>query len=295
MSTRILRFGKNQLSWCCLYTKASEAFPAGTPHGYDDMYKSFKGLTLRDKAQYRWNEDPRADHLPYDVWYWLVERFIGRSLTRNTDTLSALPGLAKEFQSLTRDKYCAGLWYNNLVEGLCWRRPKVVYVRASTTANPGKRPGISRAPSWSWAPLDTDVIYWHKGKDQEASVDIISCDTFSSGQNPFAEVSRGALRLQGYLIEANISPPDADQVESVNKLRLKDKEDKWFASMGADEQDFRIPDVWCIPIKKTPVYAGDEEDKSLYHTILSVVWYWFGQGQRRMNTVESGVSLQLQR
>jgi hypothetical protein len=161
------------------------------PHGYDDMYKSFKGLALRDNAQYRWNEDPRADHSPYDVWYWLVQKFIGRSLTEGTDTLPALSGLAKGFQSLTRDKYCAGLWYNNLFEGLCWKRPKVVYERASTRGNPGKRPSISRAPSWSWASLDTDVIYWHNGKDQEASVDIISCDTVSSGQNPFGEVSRG--------------------------------------------------------------------------------------------------------
>jgi hypothetical protein len=43
---------------------------------------------------------------------------IGRSSTEGTDTLPALSGLAKEFQSLTRDKYGAGLWYNNLFEGL---------------------------------------------------------------------------------------------------------------------------------------------------------------------------------
>jgi hypothetical protein len=47
MSTRILRFGKNQLSWCCLCIKGSEAFPAGTPHNYNDIYKSFKYLVLR--------------------------------------------------------------------------------------------------------------------------------------------------------------------------------------------------------------------------------------------------------
>jgi hypothetical protein len=31
--------------------------------------------------------------------------------------------------------------------------------------------------------------------------------------------------------------------------------------METDEQDFRIPNVWCIPIIKTPVYAVDGEDK----------------------------------
>jgi hypothetical protein len=70
------------------------------------------------------------------------------------------------------------------------------------------------------------------------------------------------LRLQGYLIEANISPPDADQAESVTKLRLKDKEGKWFASMEADEHDFWTPTVWCIPMIKTPVHEFDGLGKS---------------------------------
>ena len=93
-------------------------------------------------------------------------------------------------------------------------------------------------------------------------MDIIYCDVVSSGQNPFGEVSRGVLRLQGYLIDANISTPVADQAESVDELKLMDKEGKWFASMETDEQDFWIPNVWCIPIKKIPVYAGYGEDKS---------------------------------
>jgi hypothetical protein len=124
MSSRILRFGRNQVSWCCSCAKASEAFPAGAEHNSYDRYKSFKVLLLRACSHCHSNE--RTPTRPHYVWYWLVENFIGRSLTRNTDTLPALSGLAKEFQSLTRDKYCAGLWYNNLFEGLCWRRPEML-------------------------------------------------------------------------------------------------------------------------------------------------------------------------
>jgi hypothetical protein len=75
MSTRILRFGKIQLSWCCLCIKASEAFPAGTLHDCNDIYKSCKDLVLRAHSQYLGAGRPR--HSPYDVWYWLVENLLG--------------------------------------------------------------------------------------------------------------------------------------------------------------------------------------------------------------------------
>lgn len=254
MSTRILRFGKNQLSWCCLSTKASEAFRAGTEHGYDEKYKSFKGLMLRNNAQYASNERTQTPgHPPYYVWYWLVENFIGRSLSRGTDTLPALSGIAKEFQSLTTGRYCAGLWYNNLFQVLCWRRPEDYNHGGSKKINPGKRPSVPRAPSWSWASIDTDVIYWHNSNDQEAFVNIKSCDIDLSGENPFGEVIRGVLRLQGFLIEAYVTA----EPDSVFRLKLSGKEDKWFANMDADEQDWRIQNVWCIPMIRIPVYVED--------------------------------------
>ena len=241
MSTRILRFGKNQLSWCCLCIKASEAFPAGTPHDYNDIYKFFKGLVLRAHSQYR--GAGRLRHSPYNVWYWLVEKFIRHSLTEGTNTLPALSGLAKEFQSLTGDRYCVGIWYNDLLKGLYWRRLKETIVGDSEKINPGKRPSIPRGPSWSWASVDTDIICWHNYNDQEAFVDIISCDIVLSGQNPFGEVSRGVLRLRGYLVEANMFKPNAEQAESQYRLRLDDKEGYESARWEAVEQDFWIPKV----------------------------------------------------
>jgi hypothetical protein len=153
-----------------------------------------------------------------------------------------------------------------LLKGLYWRRPKKTIVGDSERINPGKRPSIPRAPSWSWASVDTDIICWHNDNDQEAFVDVISCDIVLSGQNPFGEVSRGVLRLQGHLVEANMFKPNAEQAQRQYRLRLDDKEGYEFPRWQADEQDFWIPNVWCIPIRR-PVYADDR----LYNRFFGLV------------------------
>jgi hypothetical protein len=160
-----------------------------------------------------------------------------------------------------------------LLKGLYWRRPKETIVSHSERIDPGKRPSILRAPSWSWASVDADIICWHNDNDQEAFVDIISCDIVFSGQNPFGEVSRGVLRLQGYLVEANMFRPNAEQAQRQYRLRLDDKDGYEFARWEADEQDFWIPNVWCIPIRRRLVYADDGLDKSrlLYNRFFGLV------------------------
>ncbi len=46
---------------------------------------------------------------PYERWYDIAREFTRRFLTKDTDTLPALAGLAREFQRVTKDVYCAGL------------------------------------------------------------------------------------------------------------------------------------------------------------------------------------------
>jgi hypothetical protein len=69
-------------------------------------------------------------------------------------------------------------------------------------------------------------------------VDIVSCDVNLRGQGPFGQVSRRVLRVQGYLVEANISTLGTYQAQSIGKLKLKDKDGKWFTSTNADDQDW---------------------------------------------------------
>lgn len=52
-------------------------------------------------------------------WFAIVRDYTGRNLTVQSDTLSALSGIARAFQNLLRDKYFAGVWRNDIIRGMC--------------------------------------------------------------------------------------------------------------------------------------------------------------------------------
>ncbi|KAF4472611.1 heterokaryon incompatibility [Fusarium albosuccineum] len=87
-------------------------------------------------------------------WQQTVSQYTKLRLTQSSDKLPALSGCAKDIVRLTGDKYLAGLWRRTFAEGLLWTvRPPVDQ----------PRPYDSRAPSWSWASVDTTqgIHYFH--------------------------------------------------------------------------------------------------------------------------------------
>ena len=85
----------------------------------------------------------------YLEWLRLMNEYSRRQLSHSSDRLQAIQGIATEFQHRLKDNYLAGLWEGDLVRSLVWR---TFYEDASV-------PDYSRAPSWSWASLDSG-IFW---------------------------------------------------------------------------------------------------------------------------------------
>ena len=89
----------------------------------------------------------------YMEWLLLVMDFTCRDLTRDSDRLPALSGLADWMQRQTDDLYLCGLWARNLLFELLW------YVEASTQETHW-RLVEPYAPSWSWASITGPVTYY---------------------------------------------------------------------------------------------------------------------------------------
>jgi hypothetical protein len=103
----------------------------------------------------------------------LVEDFSKRTLTQETDKLVAVSGLAKMIShspqgtdvaapqrtlhgvpdqfvnSTAADSYVAGLWRNNFALELAWR----------VFEHEKNKPSSYLAPSWSWASVNSSVLY----------------------------------------------------------------------------------------------------------------------------------------
>ncbi len=91
------------------------------------------------------------------TWHGLVRRYSMTNLSRSSDILVALAGLAKQIQRVSNLTWSFGLWREYLLRDLLW------YVRGGKGI-----PALERAPSWSWASIKVrgpQILY-------EASVDI---------------------------------------------------------------------------------------------------------------------------
>jgi hypothetical protein len=100
------------------------------------------------------------------LWENIRKDFFGRSLTKTSDMLPAVAGLAqmleKRLFGVADHKYLAGLWSTRISEDLSWT---VLDFDAATES-------IEGIPTWSWASTTapSDYIY---GKPSETFVDLV--------------------------------------------------------------------------------------------------------------------------
>ena len=94
--------------------------------------------------------DVEARSKTYSYWYELVEDYTRREITKATDQLPAIAGLAQQVaKRLPEDLYIMGLWLSDLSNGLLW----------TTTFPVHQEPSPELAPSWSWLSQDGRAEY----------------------------------------------------------------------------------------------------------------------------------------
>ncbi|KAK3321786.1 hypothetical protein B0H66DRAFT_474098, partial [Apodospora peruviana] len=104
LATRTIHFGKNQLFWVCRDKIACEAYPKGLP-----------------KALIRHIDHPNL--ATEAAWRNVVTQYSGCKLTKTSDKLVAISGLAKRVAAHKQphDRYVAGLWSKSIHIDLCWK------------------------------------------------------------------------------------------------------------------------------------------------------------------------------
>ena len=133
LSLRVLYFGKGELIWECREdTRCQCNNPPKTS---------------------RWQSHPKLRHaeqvtsLPISTYgiAWLWDMYVGQysklSLSRQSDLLPALRGLATQLKQWHTGRYLAGLWEDTLSRDLCWFN--------QDSENLLDRPETWRAPTWS--------------------------------------------------------------------------------------------------------------------------------------------------
>ncbi|KAH8880519.1 HET-domain-containing protein, partial [Thozetella sp. PMI_491] len=158
MAPRVLHFADHQIIWECNETICSETYPKADPielYRSSPRSKTFLGRIAADNLS---SPKPLPACIqalpenPHHLWYELVSVYSRGGLTKTTDKLIALSGVAREIMprlGATEGDYLAGLWRQDLLCGLLWKTPVTAGLESRRV-----RPGASQpyqAPSWSWA------------------------------------------------------------------------------------------------------------------------------------------------
>ncbi|KAK1501081.1 HET domain-containing protein [Colletotrichum abscissum] len=204
LAPRLVHFGSQQMSFEC---NAYFLCQDGTKFSgrYSDARKDWDTV----------EEDERALRASTE-WTELVTEYSLRKLTRGTDKLPAISGIARMIAGQINDQYVAGLWRKAMIEGLSWE-----------CTEPDQAATHYQAPSWSWASLNGPISQQSFGNlmgDNGLEVTIASlsrvldCVITPKGEDPYGEVLTGSLKMEGLF--KTIGPVDC-HTETKVKLHLK--------------------------------------------------------------------------
>ena len=176
LSPRVLYFTKQELVWEC-----------ETTWSFEDSLRATVERKLNSGDSH-----PQNITAIYDAWFSIIRTFTDARLTRYTDRLAALSGLADAFfNKLPNEEYMAGLWKGDIIRGLLW---------AKNGSNPRLLQTLPAylAPSWSWASVDGPVFY-PPIKITPESPSLVDVKVTVTGLDPLGEVTSGYLLLRGRL------------------------------------------------------------------------------------------------
>ncbi|KAF2099649.1 HET-domain-containing protein [Rhizodiscina lignyota] len=186
LSKRIVYFLDDEIGWQCLGSWLCEC---GETASYSDQ------PFWSDSNFYG---DP--DTSSVNLWMSIVERYSNCALSKSKDKLPALSGTAQALLARTSldvdlKKYYAGLWEFQLVDQLLWA--------ASADGHPKSKVVPYRAPTWSWAAIDTPVAFdnrvWgllelgyrllHEARVLSVHYELATADQYGQVSNSHLEMS----------------------------------------------------------------------------------------------------------
>jgi hypothetical protein len=191
LSRRTVHFGSQQLFWECKELEACEIFPSKLPPKLATNYKKKNRFFIDESASF--TKDISIGEL-LTAWCDLVAAYTKGHLTRQSDKLVAISGVAKRVARLISSEYLAGLWRVGFPGQLLWNVTHVRGSKAKTT-----RQQSYCAPSWSWASMDGPVTFVENAHAMESLVEIVNSNVTLLDTGNFGAVSDGHIQLRGRL------------------------------------------------------------------------------------------------
>ncbi|KAF3024805.1 hypothetical protein E8E14_009124 [Neopestalotiopsis sp. 37M] len=201
LSTRLVAYSSHQVIVACQTLSHSENSENGISASISlvgpglcnnirpDLYTATSSLDLVE-----------ARKVSLSGWYKTVGmHYTGRLYTVGKDRLYALSAFAEEAHKLIGGEYLAGIWSVDLIRGLTW---------SARNGRPLGRSSHYRAPSWSWAAFDGQVLWIKDINHIEATTKetrVVEAWVTPEGINPYGPCLEGKVILEALVGVASVS------------------------------------------------------------------------------------------
>ncbi|KAK4466839.1 heterokaryon incompatibility protein 6 [Cladorrhinum samala] len=201
LSPRLLSYS-HWPTWRCSRTLASDGGYYRQGDGDNAQDQRFTDAMIHASSNLKSLDVFRVSQLLH-TWRGLIEDYTRRKLSVKTDKLPAIAGVAREMSRITGMRYAAGLWEENLLQDLMWYTARGQDWLLRRSAPPGP-------PTWSWASVDSPVLYDAVSPDSVPLARVLECRTTtattttdSQGPSKFEAVAGGEAVVRGPFAELN--------------------------------------------------------------------------------------------
>ncbi|EXK86059.1 hypothetical protein FOQG_10108 [Fusarium oxysporum f. sp. raphani 54005] len=288
LSTKRLYFTEHQIFYRCATHEVCESFPAGkTP---SQLIENTALQSLKSTLE------------PREKWVRAAEVYSRACLTKDTDKIVAIAGIAENLRAALGDEYLVGLWRGNLVHELLWR--------SSSNGGDQSRPDPCLAPTWSWMAVkgvgvDINSTICSSGCNHHINIIHASVDLVDPSR-PTGDIHQGSgiLQIRGSLKQVYWSPrkySDRDwrkyqiTFEGEQKGALTTTHPDYLEDSLTDRRIFLLPilsteegqSIECLVL--TPVIEQARIYERVGHYTMSSDnggdWYLFRQRKKGNDTV----------
>ncbi|PTD12320.1 2,4-dichlorophenol 6-monooxygenase [Fusarium culmorum] len=264
-----LCFGHNEIFWECQEDVSCSCTIADGPFNPCDGKPKFRGCEPL-KYQCSLLNNLSSSELGI-LWRDLVEEYSGRDLTKPSDKLPALAGLAEKFQRVLKSPFLAGLWEKNLRADLAWH----------TSGNDASFGRVRKGPSWTWAAACESRIRWPSIQLHKTfQVNRTSIHGGSQGfkLHDYAEGSH--LSIHGLIHHVSIQINDkTDDLEEACPLLRRCQVVEWIRNHSEHSQQLvRGPGSLVESLEQEPRDEATEVDgnekQTNYGTVYADYRFW---------------------
>lgn len=171
LARRVIHFSERELVWDCRQHIDCECggFSRGHTRSKTESNATEDTRVLRgmmSKALVRPRQPSPTNQERIQLWKDVVDEYTARNLTKHSDRMIAIAGLASELGSSSKiGDYVCGFFEESLPIQLLWSRKDTSLAKA--------RPISPVAPSWSWGSINEAVEWLEIWPD--SSIDIRKC------------------------------------------------------------------------------------------------------------------------